>query len=175
MSYKVAIAGLMVVSLGIVSEAHAETGAYGGISLGNASLEGDAYDSAMGWRISAGYELNSYVAVEGGYTSFGEMDGPTFMGNKISAEPTGFELAAVGSVPVNGQVSLLGKLGVLAWDLDIRLQGQGSTSRSGTDVFYGVGGKYSLNDGVSLRASWERYTVEDADLDFFSGSVVFSF
>ncbi len=187
MNKKYLLAGLFVASLGTTSIATAGAGdTYAGVSIGNASPDSSGFDSAIGWKIFGGYELNEILAVEGGYVSFGEMDGPVIpviVGTNIvnvstSAEPTGFELAAVGNFPINSQFSVFGKVGLLAWDFKVTASALGqsaSESTTGTDVFYGVGGQYEISGNLAVRASWERYTIEDGDIDFLSASAVFGF
>ncbi|MCK4586800.1 MAG: outer membrane beta-barrel protein [Gammaproteobacteria bacterium] len=173
-SKKYILAGVFAATFCLASGANAE-GIYAGISLGNASPEDSAFDSAVGWKLFGGYEVNNNLAIEGGYTSFGEMDGPTIFGFSTSVEPTGFELAAIGSYPINDQFSFFGKLGFLAWDFKVNIDGLGSDSTTGTDIFFGLGGKYNLSNNLDLRATWERYTVEGDNIDLLSASVVYSF
>ncbi len=176
MNKKYLLAGLFVASLGTTSIATAGPGdTYAGISIGNASPDSSGFDSAIGWKIFGGYEINEILAVEGGYTSFGEMDGPTILGFSTSVEPTGYEIAAVGNFPINSQLSLFGKVGLLAWDFKANINGLGSNSTTGTDAFYGLGGQYEISGNLAVRASWERYTIEDGDIDFLSASAVFGF
>lgn len=177
MDKKYLLAGLFAASLGFTSIATAASAGdiYAGGSLGNASPDSSGFDSAVGWKIFGGYALNEMLAVEGGYTSFGEMDGPTVLGFPTSVEPTGFEVAAVGNFPINSQLSVFAKAGLLAWDFQFNVSGLGSTSTTGTDVFFGIGGQYEISGSLAVRAGWERYTIEDGDIDFLSASAVFGF
>ncbi len=174
MNKKYLLAGLFVASLGTTSIATAGAGdTYAGVSVGNASpdLSGINLDSAIGWKIFGGYALNDVLAVEGGYISFGEMDGPL----ASSVEPTGFEVAAVGNFPINSQFSLFGKVGLLAWDTKVISFSGVSSTTTDTDVFFGLGGQYEISGNLAVRASWERYTMDDLDIDFLSASAVFGF
>jgi len=172
MNKKYLLAGLFVASLGTTSIAAAVAGdTYAGVSVGNASPDSSGIDSAVGWKIFGGYALNEILAVEGGYVSFGKMDGPF----ASSVEPTGFEVAAVGNFPINSQFSLFGKVGLLAWDTKETNTFGNSNSTTDTDVFYGAGGQYEISGNLAVRAGWERYTIEDGDIDFLSASAVFDF
>jgi len=183
MNKKYLLTGLFMASLGtssvvtagtdIVTSSSAGTNAgnaYAGVSVGNASPDSSGYDNAIGWKIFGGYALNEILAVEGGYTSFGEMDGPM----TSSEKPAGFEVAAVGNFSINSQFSLFGKIGLLAWDVEQNASGGGS-STTGTDVFFGIGAQYEISGNFAVRGSWESYTVEDGDIDFLSASAVFGF
>ena len=165
------LAGLFVASLGTTSIATAASAGdiYAGVSVGNASPESSGFDSAIGWKIFGGYSLNDILAVEGGYVSFGKMEGSS----TSSIESTGFEAAAVGNFPINSQFSLFGKIGLLAWDADTtNIAGDSNT---GTDVFFGIGGQYEVSGSLAVRGGWERYSIEDGDIDFLSVSAVFGF
>ncbi len=172
MNKKYLLAGLFVASLGTTSIAAAGAGdTYAGVSIGNASPDSSGIDSAVGWKIFGGYALNEILAVEGGYVSFGEMDSSA----TSSIEPTGFEVAAVGNFPINSQFSLFGKVGLLAWDTKNNFPNGGSDNTTGTDVLFGVGGQYEISGNLAVRASWERYSMDNLDVDFLSASAVFGF
>jgi len=183
MNKKYLLAGLFVASLGSTSIAAAGAGdAYAGFSLGNASPDSSFFDDAIGWKVFGGYQLNEVLAVEGGYISFGEMDGPivpsTFGNISTSVEPTGLEVAAVGNFPINSQFSLFGKVGLLAWDFKANASLPGisaSDSTTGTDVFFGLGAQYEISANLAVRGSWESYSMDEADIDFLSLSAVFGF
>jgi len=184
MNKKYLLTGLFMASLGtssvvtagtdIVTSSSAGTNAgnaYAGVSVGNASPDASGYDNAIGWKIFGGYALNEILAVEGGYTSFGEMDGPM----TSSVQPAGFEVAAVGNFSINSQFSLFGRIGLLAWDFEENFSGGGSNSTTGTDVFFGIGAQYEISGNLAVRGSWESYTAENLDIDFLSASAVFGF
>jgi len=177
MNKKYLLAGLFTASLGTTSIAAAGAGdAYAGVSVGNASPDSSNFDSTIGWKIFGGYELNDILAVEGGYVSFGEMDGPTEIGATTVFEATGFEAAVVGNYPLNSQFSVFGKVGLLAWDAELSNPNSVfSFSDTGTDVFFGIGAQYEISGNFAVRGSWESYTVEDGDIDFLSASAVFGF
>ncbi|NOX91657.1 MAG: outer membrane beta-barrel protein [Gammaproteobacteria bacterium] len=152
MNKKYLLAGLFVASLGTTSIATAGAGdTYAGVSLGNASPDSSFFDDSVGWKIFGGYELNEILAVEGGYVSFGEMDGPTEFGATTVFEVTGFEVAAVGNYPINSQLSVFGKVGLLAWDAELSNPNIGSISDTGTDVFFGLGGQYEISGNLAVR------------------------
>ncbi len=175
------LAGLLVTSLGTTSIAAAGAGdTYTGVSLGRASPDSSILGSATGWKIFGGYALSDILAVEGGYTSFGEMNGPVKPGGASFLESTGFEVAAVGNIPINSQFSLFGKIGLLAWSSKLTdTAAQRSDSGTGTDVFIGVGGQYEVSGTLAVRGSWERYSIGDGDgssnVNFLTVSAVFDF
>jgi len=177
MNKKYLLAGLFVTSLGISSIASAGAGdTYAGVSTGNASPGSNLYDSTIGWKIFGGYALNDILTIEGGYVSFGKMDGPTESGATTVFEASGFEVAAVGSYSINNQISVFSKIGLLAWDAGLNNpNATGSRNDTGTDIFFGFGGQYEISGNLAVRASWESYNMDEADVDFLSASAVLDF
>lgn len=122
-----------------------------------------------------GFEINNKIAIEGGYTSFGEMDGPSKLGFSTSIEPTGFELALIESYPINHQLDFFLKLGLLDWDFKVNNAGSGSFSTTGRDIFFGLGWEYDLLGNWGVRGTWDRYKIEGDNIHLLSGSLVYSF
>ncbi|NOX76267.1 MAG: porin family protein [Gammaproteobacteria bacterium] len=180
MNTKYFIAVFFITSLGATSIAAASAGdTYGGISLGKASPSSSIYGSAIGWKIFGGYTFSDILAVEGGYTSFAEMNAPYRINKSAFLESTGFEIAAVGKHIINSQSFLFGKVGLLAWNSKVTDPGQGSDSSTGTNIFLSIGGQYEVSDTLAVRGSWDRYTIGDgngdANINFLTVSTVFDF
>ncbi len=148
---------------------------YLGASAGTASVDSfcnneiNCDDSDMGWKIYAGYDYSERLAFEVGYVSLGEM-----RSNAKSTEITGYEVAAVGKVPLNDSIGLFGKAGMFRWDAE-----NGNDSRSATDIMFGAGVNYKLSDNMAFRAEWERFndieTQSDntSDVDMISAGITF--
>jgi OOP family OmpA-OmpF porin len=159
-----------------------DTGFYGGLSFGQSSADVDCSglpqcdDSDTAWRILGGYRFNRNLAVELGYTDFGEVSAGDGGANNVTAEATAFELVAVGSLPLSNEFSVYGKIGMFRWDVDATGTGvfAGSESDSGTDVTFGVGVQYDFTRQLGLRGEWQRYSA-DEDIDVISIGVVFRF
>ena len=118
-----------------------------------------------------GYRLNNNFDIEGSYYDFGEMSNG---GNSLDID--GLSLGVVGSVPLSDTFSVFAKVGAHFWDADISgpIVGQFSDD-SDTDLFYGVGVDYALNDQWSIRGEIERYEVDKFDLDVASVGITFNF
>lgn len=137
---------------------------YFGVSLGSASSDDSAYDSAMSWKIFSGYTVNQNLSLEIGYISFGEMDGPVQPSGKTKTlSSSGFDFSAIGSYPFAGQFAVFGKLGFLVWGSKWSNSGptSGTVSTGDTDLFYGLGGRFDLSNRIGFQAAWERYTLDD--------------
>lgn len=167
---KSVIAGVLVVYATVAGVANADAGgAYAGFGFGDASSEGIVANTTMSWKVFGGYAVNSKIAVEGGYTYFGESY--VVRTNGFSAyvdyvQLTAFELAAIITYPASEQFSLFGKLGVASI---------GSDSTREKDITFGAGGTYRLAENLSMRASWERYQISEGNIDLLSAGIVLRF
>ncbi|MDE2118425.1 MAG: porin family protein, partial [Betaproteobacteria bacterium] len=159
--------------------------------LDNALIAGGArgFSSSLSkptvYKLQAGYQINKNFAVEGGYlgsnnetytATGGNLAGPV----TASGNVTGWNLTAVGILPIANQFSLLGKLGVATIRDSATATGPGGTfSASGTktDATYGLGAKYDFTNAVFVRldvdsinvgssASSSRSTVWTIDLGY---------
>lgn len=151
----------------------------------------------IAWKFFGGYEINRVFAVEAGYMAFQDVyanvitTAPTVGSARLGLQTESWMLAAKGTYPVSENFSLFGKLGANFWDqrrvetntTDILknsplkpTQGtQAFDSDSGTGLYYGAGASYDLGKYLTLRAEWERFDINGADIDAFSGGVLFKF
>jgi OOP family OmpA-OmpF porin len=153
---------------------------------GGSSCSNDEKDT--GWKLFAGNQFNQNAAVEFGYVDLGKgtasVSGPGVGGN-LGWEATGFNLALVGTLPVNNEFGFLGRIGIFLWDLDFSVSGVGgsaSASASGTDLTYGLGVKYDFNKTTGMRVEWEKFKdvgdendTGQGDIDLLTFSLVFRF
>lgn len=108
-------------------------------------------------RIAGGMHLSPVLAVELGYSMFGDSNTilPTWGPATISA--SSFQIAAVGSLPLSRQFDLIGKLG-LAGNREEYSDATGYTaSWSHSDLLIGFGAQFHVNSQVSLRALYDNY------------------
>ncbi len=117
------------------------------------------------YKLQAGYQINKNLAVEGGYigssnetysASGGNLAGPVAASGKIS----GWNLTAVGILPVASKFSLLGKLGVAGIKTSVNVRGPGGTAAVGgskTDLSYGIGAQYDFTDACFARLDLDSY------------------
>jgi len=93
--------GAILLTLGMTGSALADSGFYGGASIGQATIDAcdgvaNCDDEDTGWKVFAGWELNPNVAFEAGLVDFGEISG-SVGGTEVSAEVDGWTLAAKGT------------------------------------------------------------------------------
>lgn len=162
-----------------------------GWNINNPSVD----DTDTAWKAYVGFSINQYVAVEGGFADLGKVDtrfGATVGPNQVDAilsdtyrvHPVlgdGWFGAVVLSWPVSpDRFSLTARAGLIGWESDIDVEvvqgGTGSVSDrdSGTDMLYGAGLEWHLNEQWSLTADWERYKFDDW-VDVPSVGVKFNF
>ncbi len=147
-----------------------------------------------------GYRFSEVVAVELTSIDFGaaglslstDVAAPSgsFSGDaEVKVEVEGISLAGLFSLPIGERFGLYARLGVLDWEANGRGTASGRlpdgsggsaavndefvASESGTDVHYGVGGRFRVSNHFAVRAEWERYEI--ADLNVLSAGVEFSF
>jgi OOP family OmpA-OmpF porin len=156
------------------------------LAPGGSSCSSDDKDNGL--KIFAGNQINKNAAVEFGYIDLGKgkfsVSGPG-VGGSGGWETTGFNIALVGTLPVDNSFGLLGRIGIFRWDVDFNVSGLGgsaSESATGADLTYGLGVKYDFNKTTGMRAEWERFKdvgdenkTGQADLDLLSVSLVFKF
>ncbi len=157
---------------------------YIGAGLGQFMYEEDvppfgSFDeSDTAWKIFGGYRFNDYFAVEGGYADLGEPE-DTLSGINVELDIDAFVVEAVGFVPLGQQFELFGKLGVASWDAKATASAGGvsaSADDDGTDLAWGVGGKFGVAPNFDIRAEWEAVDIDGADqADFLSVGVQYNF
>jgi hypothetical protein len=166
------VAALALTSLPAVS---ADNGIYLGASVGQSGLQIDDFNydaDATGYKIIAGWRFLDWLAVEGNYVDFGSGD-DRVAGSRIETEADGISLSAVGFLPV-GPVDLFARVGAIDWNADVSSPGVGRGSDDGTDLTYGVGAQVRVWS-LSLRAEYEMFDIDDADVDMISLGVTWTF
>jgi long-chain fatty acid transport protein len=156
------------------------TGWYAGFSFGQSRYQDvsatTANTSTEGWKVYTGYEFNKYLGVEGGYANLNDMTATTITATETTTTnvaSTAWMLAAVGSLPLTEKLSVTGKLGAayVLTTTDTKV-GTALTQRSGDDDYhpnYGVGVNYALLENfVNLRAEWERFDLDDYNIDLIT-------
>ena len=138
-------------------------------------------DTDIALAITAGYRFTSYLALEGGYTKYGSvtyksratgnypLEGGTLNTN-IESEISGFNFAAIGTLPLTHEWELLARGGVLFSTNKIRLvvnaagheflPAPGSFTASGSDdtqeTFAAVGISRRFFEIYDLRLEYQR-------------------
>lgn len=108
---------------------------------------GPCKDRDTEFGLFAGYQLGRYLGLEGGYRDFGHVQ---VLG--IDVKGNAFEASAVGSLPLRGGFSVLGRIG--GYSGKLRGSGVEEKTRGAT---YGLGGQYDFSPNTAMRLEWQRY------------------
>jgi len=93
-------------------------------------------------------------------------------------ESNGLFLSGISSYAINDSGFLYMKGGLFNWEVDSDYYEANSNylgQTRGTDIFYGLGANYDLNARFGLSAEWERYQMEESDIDYLSTKLKFKF
>lgn len=130
--------------------------------VGQADTDESLLDNDTAFSIGGGWRFLPYLSVEGGYNDFGDFDG---RGVSAQLGADSWELGVAAKVPFAdsgffGQA----RLGVHRWDIDSRL-GTTRVSLDGNDPYYGIGVGYDFTEQFGVTLSYDRYDVDDFDID----------
>jgi len=110
---------------------------------------GTATSPSAGFRIGGGYRFTPNIAAEVGYAKSGN---GTAGGQSYNV--SAMQVSAVGTYPINGSFDVIGKLGASS----NKLEGPaiaGCTTCSKSDLMYGVGAQYKINQNFAVRLQYE--------------------
>ncbi|MCR8913314.1 porin family protein [Marinobacter panjinensis] len=140
---------------------------------GNVDVDIDFDDDDTAFKIFAGYNFGLIplvdLAVEGAYVDFGKFNGRVGTFNNSELEVDGWTAAGLAGFKL-GPVGVFGKVGFINWDGDADNFG----GDDGTDPLYGIGARFTLMS-FQVRAEYERYDLDNIDIDYFSvgGAITF--
>jgi len=158
---------------------------YGAVDFGQSTLNGfcDAMagsttckETDSAFRGSLGYQVMPNLAVEAGYGNYGTAVA-TGGGLTVEGEVTSLQVAAVGSYPIDKAFSVTGKLGIAMSTVKATASFRGrsaSAEEDSTDLVFGAGVRYNLNDSIGIRGQFERINNDDPT-DLLSVGVIFNF
>lgn len=148
-------------------------------------------DRSTGFKLYGGYQFHRNFALEGGYFDLGKFG---YTANTIptgtldgNIKLKGFNLDAVGILPITDRFSALGRVGLNYAQARDSFSGTGAVnvtnpnpSKNSTNYKLGVGLQYAFTEALGMRAEVERYRVNDAvgnkgHVDLFSVGLVYRF
>jgi OOP family OmpA-OmpF porin len=160
-----------------------------GAGVTSTGITTDRHDPA--YKVFGGYQFNPYFALEGGYFNLGKFsfDSQTTPLGSLNGQfrVDGINLDLVGSLPVNDQLSVLARMGVINGRSRDNFTATGSVvlGNSNPDITKrdykaGLGFAYKFSQSMSLRGEIERYKINDAvggkaNIDLATLSLVFPF
>ena len=150
-----------------------DTGSLGSVGFATSSKD----DSDWGWNVAAGYKVTRNWAVEVGYVDLGSFSAVGTFGGapaRLDADVTGWNISAVGTLPVGDMFSVYGKIGYFRSEAKATANVAGALGRGTSrqnDVTAGIGARYHLNANLSLLAEANYYGLGDNDsaMGYFAG------
>jgi hypothetical protein len=183
------ILGLAAALAAAPAMADYKDGLYIGGSVGHAEVKdtcegvtglvASCRDHDTAWRVFSGYRFSRHFSAELGFTNLGDVSAVTPTGAVLDAENKGFDGSAIFSIPLNGVLSALVRLGAYRMRTTVEFAGSRSGETS-SGFTYGLGAAFDLWR-LGLRLEWQRYdsvggavTGEDT-IDVFSVGALFRF
>jgi OmpA-OmpF porin, OOP family len=140
----------------------------------------DGKDTA--YKIFGGYMFSRHFGVEAAYVNFGEATySGDFVGSPVTGgkvEIDGFNLSAIGSLPITEQFSIFGKVGLFLWDAEASDTTAGmpfSFKDDGSDISFGIGLGYNFTRNLGVQAEWEMFKTDTADVTLLSVGLLWRF
>jgi OmpA-OmpF porin, OOP family len=150
-------------------------------------------ERSTGYKVFGGYQINPYVGVEAGFVNLGHFGyrAATVPAGSLAGEmrSRGFNLDLVGTLPLAGKLSAIGRIGATSMRTSDSFAATGAVtmpyatvnpSQRTTGLKAGLGLSYALSPSLSMRLEAERYRLKDAvgnrgDVDMFSVGLVYRF
>ena len=136
-------------------------GPYIGGSIGDSTVQFEDDETRQqfdaddtGFKVTAGYRIIDWVAVELNYTDFGKPVDRIF-GVDVEAGYTAVSASALGMLPLGSNFDLFGRLGVARLDADFRVRGfSGSAGDKSTEPLIGIGAQFRASN-LAIRIEYE--------------------
>ena len=177
---------------------------YGSVSLGTTTVDtgvtnttGTASldEAGSGFKLMLGKKIDESISIEGFYVDFGEAsltgnNGDTFVLNNttwafttnnasIKSSATGFGANAKFNYDFNNKSSIVGRVGLMSWNIKTTVSGSSisssTLSKTGNDIFYGVGYKHQLSDKYALVADYDVYNMDTDKVSMLSVGALVKF
>ncbi|EKD70473.1 MAG: hypothetical protein ACD_46C00524G0005 [uncultured bacterium] len=134
-------------------------------------------ENGPGWSVVGGYQLNSLLGGELGYTQYYKTRETLGSANIATTDHFAVHLAATGRYPLFNKFSAIGKLGVgYSYANKIFTASTAAGSAGSVSPYYGVGIGYSVTQKVDFIVQWARSQGNDytGSGDFFSAGFNFA-
>lgn len=138
--------------------------AYVGANIGRAeqkiSVDASSIkENTTGFKLYGGYDYTKNFGVEVGYVDFRKVEKSVGVIG-ASSKPESIYVAATGTLPLNAQFSLFGKLGVAYSHTEVKAWEPGfsaTTTKNQTNAMIGVGASFALDKKISFVAEYENF------------------
>jgi OmpA-OmpF porin, OOP family len=144
----------------------------------------DGKDGAF--KLFGGYQFNRNFAIEAAIVDLGDVtysgsftdSGGTVPVSGGRVQNSGFNLSAVGVLPLGTSFVVFGKVGMFLWYSEATDVTGGTffySEEDGADLSLGLGASMALGQRVSLRAEWERFDMSNVEADLVTLGIAFRF
>ena len=158
----------------------ADNGIYLGVGIAQSNIDAEALaldGEDTKYKVIAGIRPLDWLAFEANYVDFGAIETPSGTPSGLQAEYKlqGVDVFAVGLFEV-ALVDIYAKAGVVSWNAELESLSSAfaDADDDGVDFAYGAGLQLHLGS-LSVRAEYEKFEVENADVDLISASVTWTF
>lgn len=151
--------------VGLMATSAGARGLYFGAGIGNTFFSDEIDDAvdevqeidenSTSWKIFGGYNMISFLGVEGGYRDFGEIK-YNLKGQAHTSSVNGWDISAMGRFTI-AIVDVFGKAGAMFWESEYQVDELGGDD-SGTDFLWGIGAGVHLGP-IGVRVEWESLEV----------------
>lgn len=177
MKTKIALALLGLCS-GAAIAADQSSDLYAGISSGMHRVESQGFDDrAPTLKVLGGYNFNQYLAIEAGYSKLFETS-DTIEGTRVKIDGNTLELGAKLTYPIGERFSGYGRLGRSYYDMKASFNDPDlsvDASENSDAMTWALGGRVKMNKRMDLNGEYARILITDADIDFLSLGLAYSF
>jgi OOP family OmpA-OmpF porin len=140
-------------------------------------------ENGSGFKLYGGYEFDQNWGVEVGYANLGKLKNVyNVMGTNVtvSAKSYSMYVAGTGTLPLNEQFSLFGKLGLATNHISVDGSASGFTasdSGSKSGMMFGVGAAYNVTKNVAVTLEYENFgkVAEDAKAQMWTVGARYKF
>ena len=163
-----------------------------GVSAGQSTIDREATaklidtgtvdESSTGYKVFAGFQLHRFVAAEVAYVDLGKLSyegsfgGAPVTDGKLTLR--GFNLAALGTLPMGERFTVFGKVGVFAWTSEASDTTGGtafSHKTTGHGPSLGLGAIYAVIPPLAIRVEVETFKFGDSHARLLSAGVAYRF
>jgi hypothetical protein len=130
---------------------------YAALDLGRATYSGIPFPNPSVIRFAGGYNFSPALAVELGYSTFGDSNTTLSCCGYATTSAASFQVVAVGKLPIDREFDLIGKLGLASNVEDYASATGFSASYSYSDLLIGFGGEYHVNSKMDVRMLYDNY------------------
>ncbi len=173
---RTAIAAILFLTAGIATAQSDAAGWRIGAALAYGEFErtdGLIDDSSVGFKLFAQYRFNSWIGAEGAYYNSSDFSGdttPGAVGGEADTSYKGWSLSGVGYIPLPGdRLDLFLKAGYVDFtNIKLKIDGVELNSRSEDGLTLGLGASILATDVIGIRAEFDWYDTNGADLWTFN-------